>query len=73
MFKLHFDSFQDFIAMGGHGFYVWLCYGVVLFSLIFYFYQSKQTSQKRIKELKVFYKRLDLEASSENVRGNTGQ
>lgn len=25
---LFFDSFADFLAMGKHGFYVWLCYGI---------------------------------------------
>lgn len=23
---MHFDSFSEFINMGGHGIYVWLCY-----------------------------------------------
>lgn len=27
---MYFDSFQDFIHMGGHGLYVWLAYGVSL-------------------------------------------
>jgi len=25
-----FDSFSEFIAMGGHGFYVWLSYAIAL-------------------------------------------
>ena len=25
---MHFDSLTSFIEMGGHGFYVWLCYGI---------------------------------------------
>ncbi len=29
---MHFDSLNSFFAMGGHGFYVWLCYGI--FALI---------------------------------------
>lgn len=29
---MYFDSFNDFIAMGGHGLYVWLSYGI--FALI---------------------------------------
>ncbi|MEP1740376.1 MAG: heme exporter protein CcmD [Kangiellaceae bacterium] len=66
MFKLHFESFEEFIAMGGHGFYVWLCYGVVLFSLVFYFYHSKQKVNRRVKELEKFYQRLDLNNQSSN-------
>ncbi|WP_067865018.1 heme exporter protein CcmD [Neptuniibacter marinus] len=27
---MSFDSFSDFIAMGGHGFYVWLSYAIAL-------------------------------------------
>lgn len=27
---MYFDSFSDFIAMGGHGLYVWLAYGIAL-------------------------------------------
>lgn len=36
---MHFDSFADFINMGGHGLYVWLAYGLttVLFVINFVF------------------------------------
>jgi heme exporter protein D len=27
---VYFDSFSDLIAMGGHGPYVWTCYGIAL-------------------------------------------
>lgn len=27
---MNFESFSDFIAMGGHGFYVWLSYAIAL-------------------------------------------
>lgn len=27
---MYFDSFSDFIAMGKHGLYVWLSYGIFL-------------------------------------------
>jgi len=27
---LQFSSFPDFLAMGKHGFYVWLAYGITL-------------------------------------------
>jgi heme exporter protein D len=30
---MQFDSFKDFINMGGYGFYVWLSYGVTIGSL----------------------------------------
>lgn len=31
-----FDSVADFIAMGGHGVFVWLSYGIVFFSIALY-------------------------------------
>ncbi len=35
---MQFDSFSDFIAMGGYGFYVWLSFGtcaLILLSILF--------------------------------------
>ena len=40
-----FDSFADFIAMGGYGFFVWLSYGVSFFSIMLYIIYIKR--QKR--------------------------
>lgn len=31
---MYFDTFAEFIAMGGHGFYVWLAYGVTMTTLL---------------------------------------
>lgn len=31
---LFFDSFADFLAMGKHGFYVWLCYGITALVIV---------------------------------------
>ncbi len=31
---MNFDSFAEFIAMGGHGFYVWFSYGASLLVVI---------------------------------------
>ncbi|MGB0733123.1 MAG: heme exporter protein CcmD [Pontibacterium sp.] len=28
--RWQFDSFEAFVAMGNHGLYVWICYGVAL-------------------------------------------
>ncbi len=32
---MYFDSFTDFIAMGGHGLYVWLAYSIALAVIAF--------------------------------------
>ena len=34
---MHFDSFADFINMGGHGLYVWLAYGLTATLLVINF------------------------------------
>ncbi|WP_415897503.1 heme exporter protein CcmD [Neptuniibacter sp. QD57_21] len=31
---MSFESFSDFIAMGGHGLYVWLSYAIALFVIV---------------------------------------
>lgn len=65
---MYFKTFEDFIAMGGHGFYVWLCYGVTLSALIAYFVVSnKQTNSAKVK-LKKFYVRLDASKSSSSEK-----
>lgn len=30
----YFKTFGDFLAMGGHGFYVWLCYAITFLALL---------------------------------------
>lgn len=32
---MNFTNINDFIAMGGHGFYVWLAYGVFLIAVMY--------------------------------------
>lgn len=31
---MHFESFSDFLAMGGYGFYIWLSYGLTYLLLV---------------------------------------
>ncbi|WP_372831547.1 heme exporter protein CcmD [Pontibacterium sp.] len=31
---MSFDSFSDFLAMDGHGLYVWLSYAIALFVIV---------------------------------------
>lgn len=43
---MQFDSFADFIAMGGYGFYVWLCFGFSIALLIgLIMYSKHQTGE----------------------------
>ena len=56
---MYFHSFKEFIEMGGHGFYVWLSYAVVLVALVAYFIYSKQAAKSYQKDLVKFYNRMD--------------
>lgn len=48
---MSFDSFADFLAMGGHGLYVWLCYGVGFVVLAANLLGAKQARKSLVKEL----------------------
>jgi heme exporter protein D len=64
---MQFSSFADFIAMDGHGFYVWISYGAsaLLFFLLIYISKSQDQQvkkqiilrEKRHKKLKVAEKK----------------
>ena len=58
---MYFETFEAFIEMGGHGFYVWLCYALVSISLIGYYFVSAVSTTKAKQELKRFYARLDAQ------------
>ena len=57
---MYFESFADFIDMGGHGFYVWLCYAIVLGSLIIQLVYAKGGVKRSKRWLKAYYRRLSL-------------
>ncbi len=66
---MYFDSFSDFIAMGGHGLYVWLAYGIALavvsFNLISPILRKKQFMaeyQRRLKRERRLAERQSGEA-----------
>jgi len=44
---MHFDSFSDFLQMGGYAFYVWLAFGVTFASLVGVYWEQNW----RIKRL----------------------
>lgn len=47
----HFESFSEFIQMGGHGFYVWLCYALVFGSVLFGLWYAKSERTRTLKRL----------------------
>ena len=53
---MSFESFSDFLAMGGHGLYVWLSYGVAalifIANVILPMQKKKDIVKKHIQRLK---------------------
>ncbi|WP_206483401.1 heme exporter protein CcmD [Thalassotalea sp. G2M2-11] len=48
---MQFSSLADFIAMGGHGFYVWLSYGVSAALLLGLVITSISNNKRIIKQI----------------------
>lgn len=57
--NIYFDSLTDFIAMGGHGAYVWFCYLVVFFALIIQTGLIKLNFKNVKKRLRRYYEKLN--------------
>lgn len=53
----YFDSFSEFMQMGGHGFYVWLCWGIVLMTVALGVAYIKNERKKTLNALKIAQKR----------------
>lgn len=49
---MSFDSFQEFLAMGEHGLYVWSCYGIAVVVIIYNFLAPKVVNRQKINERK---------------------
>ncbi len=53
---MSFESFSDFLAMGGHGLYVWLSYGVAalifLANVILPMKKKNEIVKKHVQRLK---------------------
>lgn len=52
-----FDSFSEFLAMGGYGFFVWLSFGVTFIAMLAIVIESKIT-----------YKNLFIQVDKEQAR-----
>ncbi|BAJ04104.1 heme exporter protein CcmD [Shewanella violacea] len=48
---MQFDSFSEFLNMGGYAFYVWLAYGVTFASLAILVIQSMGQKRKVLTEI----------------------
>ncbi|MFT5718677.1 MAG: heme exporter protein D [Oleiphilaceae bacterium] len=48
---MSFETFSEFLQMGGHALYVWLSYGVGVFILIFIYIQPILARKSIIRDL----------------------
>ncbi|HEY5715457.1 MAG TPA: heme exporter protein CcmD [Psychromonas sp.] len=64
-----FNSFADFIAMGGYGFYVWLAYGISFLCLIVLIFN---TLEKRKKIFRVVTQRIAREQRINKAKNREG-
>ncbi len=56
---MSFDSFSDFLVMGGHGLYVWLCYATGLFVLGANWFAARAARTGMMKQLAQRQRRED--------------
>lgn len=49
---MHFDSFSDFLAMGGYASYVWAAYGISFGALLWLMVSSLNTKRRLAAEIK---------------------
>ena len=54
---MHFDSFSDFLNMGGYGFYVWLSFSVTFASLLAVYVEQHWRTGKLRAQVIVEYER----------------
>ncbi len=57
-----FASFADFLAMGGHGFYVWLAYGTASVVFILLLLEPVWRRRQLRQRLQAYYRREQLDA-----------
>ena len=54
---MFFDSFTEFMQMGGHGMYVWLSYGLTSLVVVHNFISPMLTRKKVIKDIERQWRR----------------
>jgi heme exporter protein D len=58
---MYFSSFEEFLMMGGHGLYVWLCYGAGLLVLMICFVSPLLKKRAILKELRQIQRREQVQ------------
>lgn len=62
-----FNSFADFLAMGGYGFYVWLAYGISFLSLIILIFNTLAKKRNILKSVNQRIKRAQRINKAKNM------
>mgnify|MGYP000013342665 CR=1 FL=1 len=57
MMTFYFASWSEFLAMGGHGLYVWLSYGTFFAALGVLTWRSMQAPKRWLREQQLLLKR----------------
>jgi len=60
---MFFDSFAEFLAMGKHGFYVWLCYGITALVIVVNVLAPMRQRKKLIEQQARLQRRENKHAS----------
>lgn len=58
---MYFDSFDAFIAMGGHGLYVWASYAIALVVIVSLFVMPVQRQRRFLKQQAMLLRRTQRE------------
>ncbi|WP_120510293.1 heme exporter protein CcmD [Photobacterium salinisoli] len=64
---MHFDSFSDFLAMGGYASYVWAAYGISALSLLILLWSSIRKSRRLATDIKNKIAREQRIKAAENL------
>ncbi len=64
---MYFDSFAELIHMAGHGFYVWMSYGISWLVLVVLFIQPLRKKAKILQGIKL---RQNFEQSEKQQENN---
>ncbi|MEL6115287.1 heme exporter protein CcmD [Photobacterium sp. SP02] len=64
---MHFDSFSDFLAMGGYAGYVWAAYGISALSLLMLLWSSISKSRRLAADIKNKIAREQRIKAAENL------
>lgn len=72
---MQFESFSEFLAMDGHGLYVWLCYGVGLVVLAMNLVSAVMARKGLIQDLAQKQRREELmrQQNTSNAAGNAAE